>query len=301
MKFRVNAFAYDCSRREVVTFGGSTESLQPKFSNETWLWRQGKWIQAHPSHSPPARASALIGYDPAEHIVVLVGGGSGYVGNERIYLSDTWAWDGADWSQQLGPAAASPSRVKQPALDSLLQDAFAYYPPMRGMVLTGLDGTWLFRAGSWARLADPSPVATYFGPAMAYLPAIGKLLLYIPGCSCAHNTFLFDGHRWTLDPSGDWTNTVPGYWGMVYDAAHHDVAWVAGQVRNSASAPLSSDVLTNDGSGWVVHPAILPHDDTLRTVGIVYDSALGSIVMFGVDPAGNYGSWIWSGEGWALM
>src|SRR5712692_11901854 len=110
LKFRVNAFAYDCSRREVVTFGGSTESMQPKFSNETWLWRQGKWIQAHPSHSPPARASALIGYDPAEHIVVLVGGGSGYVGNERIYLSDTWAWDGADWSQQLGPAAGSPTR-----------------------------------------------------------------------------------------------------------------------------------------------------------------------------------------------
>jgi hypothetical protein len=72
-------------------------------SDETWAWDGKVWKALAPAHKPPARRSAGMAYDPAHQVVILYGG---LVPDqaEGHDASDTWAWDGTDWTErEAGP------------------------------------------------------------------------------------------------------------------------------------------------------------------------------------------------------
>src|SRR5258706_16324454 len=68
---------------------------------------QPNWVQLSPSTVPLGREAAAMAYDGARQQIVMFGGavvsGAGF-----IIGSDTWLWDGQNWS------TASPSTVRPP-------------------------------------------------------------------------------------------------------------------------------------------------------------------------------------------
>jgi hypothetical protein len=95
------SIAYDASHQNFVLFGGHTAN---GVSGETWIFDEfggqyatPAWRRVQPVHNPPPRWGAAIAYDPKQSVVLMYGGlipghDKGQPG------SDTWAWDGADWS-----------------------------------------------------------------------------------------------------------------------------------------------------------------------------------------------------------
>lgn len=94
--------AYDKARKRTVLFGGSHDCMCK--TNETWEWDGTVWVKAQPKHQPPARGRHSLDYDPLSQSVVLFGGSTSgcHFGPE---LSDTWEWNGADWTERRTPVA----------------------------------------------------------------------------------------------------------------------------------------------------------------------------------------------------
>ncbi|MHB8513085.1 MAG: Kelch repeat-containing protein [Actinomycetota bacterium] len=81
-----------------------------KASSETWVYSfdSNTWTQQFPAHHPGARIGAAMMYDPGTGHVILFGGISG--GEPGTLNSETWSWDGTDWTQ-LTPAHNPSARV----------------------------------------------------------------------------------------------------------------------------------------------------------------------------------------------
>jgi len=102
-----HAMAYDPRTKTVVVFGGQATFSATSTFDDTWTWDGANWTQQFPSASPPARANASMTYDMKLRSVVLSGGAALPFGS--AFYSDTWAWDGTNWTQ-LSPATVPPDR-----------------------------------------------------------------------------------------------------------------------------------------------------------------------------------------------
>jgi hypothetical protein len=129
--------SYDYNNSNVVLFGGGP-------LNDTWVWDGANhtWDKKNPEHSPSARAFGQMSYDPVNQNVVLFGGNGG-----SQILSDTWTWDGTDWTQH-ATANTPPAR-------------FGYGLSYDGahIILFGGDGvgnvqlrdTWFWDGSNWTQ------------------------------------------------------------------------------------------------------------------------------------------------------
>lgn len=164
------AIAYDKARAQVILFGDRNGSP----ISETWEWSASTgWKQLDPSHSPPGRADASMAYDEATQSIVLYGGE--LVGAAAIALTDTWTWDGADWTQQ-NPAKSPPAVVF----------ASLAYSPLTQTVLAILDNdtaakteTWQWNGTTWSQLQPAtSPKYAKQGAGMAFSGAAEVMVLF---------------------------------------------------------------------------------------------------------------------------
>jgi len=150
--------AYDAANRTVVMAGGERTSATGK----TWVWDGSNW-HGNPSVPYPSTASGLtdptMTYDPVLGKIVLFGGITGVVNQNR-----TWEWDGSTWT---GVATATTPGARRAA-------ASAYDAALGGVVMidgiggvvkgtTLLGGAWLFDGSTWTKLRTgatrPSPRA----------------------------------------------------------------------------------------------------------------------------------------------
>ena len=82
--------AYDQARRRIVMF----------VADQTWTYDSFSWTKRQPAHQPSKYLSfSAFAYDEANQSVVLFGGKTDAVLGSPM-LSETWTWDGADWSRR---------------------------------------------------------------------------------------------------------------------------------------------------------------------------------------------------------
>lgn len=67
------------------------------FDAETWEWngQTSTWTQLQPARSPEARQNGGFAWDPVAQKLVMFGGYAGF------YFSDTWTFDGTNWTPRL--------------------------------------------------------------------------------------------------------------------------------------------------------------------------------------------------------
>jgi cysteine-rich repeat protein len=124
-----------------LLFGGTILNASLPLTDETWRWDGSTWELLHPVHTPSARDSLSMGYDPIREQTVIFGGGS----------AETWTWDGTDWTQ------ASP-----PLSPSARNFATFVWQPVRAklaLVAGGLQAptseVWEWSGTTWEQIAVP--------------------------------------------------------------------------------------------------------------------------------------------------
>jgi hypothetical protein len=97
-------FAVDPRSGKLVLFGGlrslldtATDVRSQFYGNDTWIWDGGAstWTQVTTAAAPSPRENGMMAYDPVRKEIVLFGGYAG------LYYSDTWAFDGANWTPRV--------------------------------------------------------------------------------------------------------------------------------------------------------------------------------------------------------
>lgn len=177
------AMAYDEATGKIVLFGGRRDQL---LYGDTWEWDGHSWTEIQPAHSPPARCCHAMAYDPAQKKVLLYGG---WDFHSNAFFSDTWAWDGHDWTH-LRTASI------YPAGGHGLVDF-----PSSGMVITVPSSqnamTWRWNGADWKMIpSEPSPARADAGS--AYDPSTRTVLLF-GGASAnglLNDLWSFDGQVW---------------------------------------------------------------------------------------------------------
>ncbi len=177
-----SAAVYDPVHHNVVLFGGQDSG--DNFLNDTWLWDGSNWSQAAPANRPPGRGDAAMAFDANSGQAVLFGGRNNF---PFVYFSDTWTWDGTNWSQA-SPATHPPAGYTIPS---------AWDPDVGQVILWGpssLDGTWTWDGSSWLQLTPATTPGSRFAPSLAFDAKTGTLVLF--GGDESDGSLLND--TWTL-------------------------------------------------------------------------------------------------------
>lgn len=174
---------FDYTTVGCLLFGGSSGA------GETWSWNGSDWTQLQPAVSPPARQQTHMCFDLQAGRVLLFGGSTGAASGA---VGDTWAWDGANWTQIL--TATVPG-------GGIRNGRMVYDEVRRRAVLFGgasviggfTDTVYEFDGVDWqARTLVPRPPGRT-GLGLAYVPARGTTLLF-GGYSPANGPF---GDTWS--------------------------------------------------------------------------------------------------------
>ena len=165
------ALAYDVPRKVFVLFGGQTAKGS---SDETWTWDGTAWKTKSPAHKPLARTDAAMAYDPSRGAVVLYGGH--VQGREEGDISgDTWAWDGADWTQiDVGPGA--PGKRAGASLVTSGSDVLLFGGHYVNVQYYG--DAWTLDAKAWSRVDRPPTPDGRGNSAVAWNPTDASMIVY---------------------------------------------------------------------------------------------------------------------------
>jgi Galactose oxidase, central domain len=159
------AMCYSAVLGRTLLFGGNNPLVG--VSGATWSYDGTSWTQvAVAGPSPAPRYQARMLYDASRGLCVLHGG----IDQSGTLLDDTWEFDGATWTQQLG-AGPSPRRGFGFAFDSARGTCVLFGGV--GQPVTGLTDTWqygslfeAFGAGCVGSAGVPTLVASG-GPRLA--------------------------------------------------------------------------------------------------------------------------------------
>jgi hypothetical protein len=177
---------------------------KPELINETWEWDGIGWTQLS-ENGPTARFNSAMTYDSDRDRVVLFGGRHGSLGAKDANLSDTWEWDGIEWTQQedqgpegrRGHALAYDAAQKQTVL---FGGAFVQPVPSSGGDTREFADTWTWNGRIWRQ-------ASSFGPpkrtlhSMAFDDTLGQIVLFggfqLFSDSYFNDTWEWNGKRWS--------------------------------------------------------------------------------------------------------
>jgi hypothetical protein len=139
--------AYDELHRVLVLFGGTDPSNTYQALSDTWTFDGTAWTTRKVASPPAARYNLRLAYDGQTGSVVLWGGQNDQT---QTVFTDTWTWDGSQWSEQNPPG--SPPWLFTPG--------FAYDAARGQVVLFGSSGgdqagptsqTWTWDGRTWTR------------------------------------------------------------------------------------------------------------------------------------------------------
>jgi len=254
-----------------------------------------------PHDSPVARMDQAIA--PFGHSGQAIYYGGAW--NTTLF-SDTWLWDGAQWT------ALTPAHNPGP----LASHAMAYDDARGRIVLFGgVNGagltsnqTWIWDGSDWTQANPPTSPPERFGHAMAYDPVRQTIVLFgsYGDFGESNDTWLWDGSNWTQAASPQ--NPLPRYnHSMAFDQARGQMVMFGG-IRGYGPPTWFADTWLWDGTTWnQAFPAASPAARSGHVLAFHPD--LGLVVMIGgtggkdlSDTSWDYDfrkeTWTWDGETW---
>ena len=175
----ISAVAYDSARNRLVLFGGVSEWIGSSFyyEHDTWEWDGNDWTQLKPKTSPPSRAGHMMAYDEKNGVVVLFGGEDK---SSTYMFSDTWIWDGKDWTQMSPTGYPMGRRGGQmfydPETEKIILTGGFYYAT--GKVFTAVSDTWAWNGKDWEYITSFPENLMITNPNVAYIPSLKHPILY---------------------------------------------------------------------------------------------------------------------------
>jgi hypothetical protein len=179
---------------------------------------------------------------------------------------------------------------------------------------TPTNATWIFQNNTWTQLnITISPPARFYS-SLVWDPEDGSLVLF-GGNGTSTVGFLND--TWTF-VHGNWTQLHPtvspparAAAGMVYDAHDGYVLLVDGEQFRTLTVPATNTYVGADfNDSWTLSSGtwtqLTPTDNPSArdSVGITYDVAMGSVVLFGGFNWTTYNlddTWVFQAGSWTLV
>ncbi len=172
------------ARGRIVLFGGFDNSSA---LDDTWEWDGAAWTQLQPATRPSPRLDHAMATDGAGRVLLF--GGSADTSYTQ-FLSDTWHFDGTNWTLLAG-ATGPAARARA---------AFAWDPVRQRAVLVGgfdatmygTGDTWEFDGAAWQlRTATASPPVH----SAVFDPSLGRVV-----AADFEGLWSWDGTTWTDEP-----------------------------------------------------------------------------------------------------
>ena len=270
--------AYDGLSALTVLFGGVSAT---GLNDDTWTFDGYVWRLQHPLHRPGIRQGASMGFDPKSGRVILFGGNV----SEGLFLSETWAWYGNDWTQLDTPGPAARSGA------SLVLDG-----DRNALVLIGgsvgndtfFADDWQWTGAAWQRLpwANPPPVAF---AAADYDPTRSQIVMFggtVHGAGGVGSIGEPTADTW-VERNGAWTKRAPDSAPSARYSAVGVFGWEARAIvlfggavcPNAAARSWSWTGLFNQETWAELKPAVKPSPRFAATA--VYDQARRFVGLFG--------------------
>jgi Dockerin type I domain/Galactose oxidase, central domain len=304
--------AYDSVGKAVILFGGLgfTAVGTTSYLSDTWSWKSHQWTQLSPTTSPPGRWSASMA-EGAPSGLTLFGGYSdtGVPRTQGSSYSDTWIWNGTNWSQSIvsGPGARYAA-------------AMSAYPTANGIVLVAgccnnvggfYTDTWTFDGSGWTQHSRVDAPSVRSGAAAASDVDRAQTVLFggFGGDGFLGDTWTNKGGIWskvpasTFSPAGRFAST------LAYDTQHHQTVLFGGQAGPSSGCSSTPDLLnpnhlcddtwTFDGSSWTRQLAA--QSPPYRSLAaMAFDPDTNQSVLFGgySDQNTLSDTWTWDGTTW---
>jgi hypothetical protein len=232
------ALAYDPVRHLVLMRGGL--SGDNKFIDENWTWNGSRWLITNPTLAPPTFVGGdePLVWDSSRNTIVLFAYTRYELNPYDIpELSQTWTWDGTNWSQFETSGAPSgyersPSRM---VFDSA-RKTIAFV----GLV-AGTPIMWTLQGSIWSKVSTVGTASESFviaaDEARSEVVLLGK----------NGDTWTWDGTRWT--PQNP-VHSPPHRVGeaIAYDSKHQVVVVFGGSSTESSN--WLNDTWTWNGSDW---------------------------------------------------
>jgi hypothetical protein len=284
------AMAYDAARAVTVLFGSygfSSFSLR-----QTCEWNGVDWTIVSPAVQPSRRQGHAMTFDVGRGRVVLFGGRA--PDSNGSDLSDTWEWDGVQWTQR---AVTGPTARRGHGLVYDLANAnVVLFGGGVGYAATALGDTWTLGTSGWTQRAGGPPAR--MGVAMAYDQARARTVLFGGSASLSagqfDDTWEWDGSVWSHVPTIV-RPTARSTAGLATDPVAGGVLMVGGL---ASSMPLG-DTWRWDGSAWtLVQESAQP--PSRHSHAAAFDEARGDLLVFGgIGENSVLGDlWLWNGTRW---
>jgi hypothetical protein len=272
-----HAMTYDSARHQVVLFGGDVNGAFTQLS-DTWVWDGSTWTQKFPANHPSPRILSAMAYDAARQQVVLFGGSSN---TDLAAVSQTWVWDGVNWTQRF-PTTSPPGRAFS---------AMVYDSARSEVVLFGGNAnansssdTWVWDGSTWTQKFPATVPPARFGHVMAYDEVRSQVVLFSGSRAPApplDDTWVWDGNNWTQKLPTT-SPSARGLGAMSFDAQSGKVVLFGGLGLSGIVTGLS-DTWTWNGGNWTKQ--VLQTSPQARNQhAMAYDGARGQIVLFGGNP-----------------
>src|SRR5437016_3630026 len=268
-----SAVAYDAAHSLLVMFGGKNGSGSALAETWTYNGATNTWTKLSPAHSPSIRWGARMAYDSVHSNIVLFGGTSA---TSSGYLSDTWTWNGTDWSP-LSPSTAPPARA---------DEGMAYDPGHSAVVMFGGNGgnngktyygtTYTWNGVNWT-LAASTGVTARNGVAMAYDSKNSRIVLFggYSGSTYQGDTYTWNGSGWSATSPAT-SPSVRTLAGAAFDPIVGKTVLFGGYNGSTYQV----DVWTWDGSSWALHTSSA--NPAARSSGsMAWNGAISDVLLFG--------------------
>ena len=255
-----------------------------------------------PAAGPSPRWIPAMTFDAPRQRVLLFGGTFQTPGGASVeFYSDTWTWDGTQWTP-LSPAASPEGREGAAvAFDEARGRAVLFGGKDTELIVGNhyFPDTWEWDGSTWIRRAvsGPSPRS---GHVMAYDARRGRVVLF--GGSRDHvflsDTWEWDGNAWTLVSS---SGPPPGGGGaLAYDRVRKRVVLFGG----FSEAGSRNDTWEWDGTAWSLHTAAGALPPPRSGATLAWDDRRSVLVLTGGNGDSGVevdaGVWELGASGWHL-
>jgi hypothetical protein len=237
-------------------------------------------------------------YDSARQVTVAVGGG-----NWAQLTSETWEYDGANWTLRQDLSQRAPVRWTA---------AVAYNSDEQVMVLFGgkdqstfYNDTWLYNGRTWVKIDALTPPSPRNGAKMAYDGIRQRMVLF--GGYYGPDNLFFD-ETWEYE-DGQWTERFPAHHpearessALVYDVGRGVVVLFGG--GQAAGSTVYGDTWEWDGNDWVQRLDLSASPPARWAHSMTYDGDRQRVILFGGlagTTAAFDDTWEYDGQTWTQV
>jgi hypothetical protein len=162
------SMTYDSCRQRTVLFD---------HQGKTWEYDGADWTSVTTAASPPGRNLAAMVFDPGQCRALLFGGGP--ISGSSNALSDTWSYDGANWTQ-INPTTAPPGRWAHAMAFDTSRGRIVLFGGYGPAYPAGTDtsDTWEFDGSTWIQVFPHRSPGSTEQAAMVYDQSRSRIVMF---------------------------------------------------------------------------------------------------------------------------